>query len=106
MTKLTFLKEWMSKKTRECNSYASKECDICYYWYFLNHSFKFQSTVYNRCHDLLMMSINPSDTTILNIEGSDYCCIINLVSKNEAINILKKADLTEKNGTSRKNREL
>ena len=94
------------KKTRECDSYASKECDICHYWYFLNHSFKFQSTVYNRCHDLLMMSINSSDTTILNIEGSDYCCIINLVSKNEAINILKKADLTEKNGTSRKNREL
>ena len=21
---------------------ASKECDICHYWYFLNYSFKFQ----------------------------------------------------------------
>ena len=21
---------------------ASKECDICHYWYFLNKSFKFQ----------------------------------------------------------------
>ena len=20
---------------------ASKECDVCYYWYFLNYSFKF-----------------------------------------------------------------
>ena len=20
------------KKTRECDSYASKECDICHYW--------------------------------------------------------------------------
>ena len=20
---------------------ASKECDICHYWFFLNHSFKF-----------------------------------------------------------------
>ena len=22
---------------------ASKECDNCHYWYFLNYSFKFQS---------------------------------------------------------------
>ena len=36
---------------------ASKECDICHYWYFLNFSFKFQPNVRNRCHDLLMMSV-------------------------------------------------
>ena len=35
---------------------ALKECDICHY--FLNYSFKFQPNVCNRCHDLLMMSIN------------------------------------------------
>ena len=40
---------------------ASKECDICHYWYFLNYSFKFQPNVCNRCHDLLMMSMNFSD---------------------------------------------
>ena len=39
----------------------SKECDICHYWYFLNHSFKFEPNVRNRCHDLLMMSVNLSD---------------------------------------------
>ena len=43
-----------------------------------------------------MMSINLSDTTILNIKGSNYRCIISLFSKNEAINLLKKADLIEK----------
>ena len=32
----------------------SKECDICYYWYFLNKLFKFQPYVCNRCHDLLI----------------------------------------------------
>ena len=37
---------------------AKKECDICHYSYFLNYSFKFQPNVCNRCHDLLMMSIN------------------------------------------------
>ena len=78
---------------------ASKECDICHYWYFLNYSFKFQPNVCNRCHDLLMMSMNLSDIAILNIKGSDYRCIISLISKNEAINLLRDADLTEKTGT-------
>ena len=63
---------------------ASKECDVCHYQYFLNYSFKFQPNVCNRCHDLLMMSMNLSDIAILNNKGSDYCCIISLISKNEA----------------------
>ena len=37
---------------------ASKECDICHYWYFLNYSFNFWPNVCNRCDDLLMMYIN------------------------------------------------
>ena len=64
---------------------ASKECDICHYWYFLNYSFKFQPNVCYRCHDLLI-SMNLSDIAILNIKGSDYYCIISLISRNEAIN--------------------
>ena len=46
---------------------ASKVCDICRYWYFLNYSFKFQPNMCNRCHDLLMISMNLSDIAILNI---------------------------------------
>ena len=44
-----------------------KECDIFHCWYFLNKGVKFQPNVCNRCHDLLMMSVNLSDITILNI---------------------------------------
>ena len=44
---------------------ASKECDV---WYFLNYSFMFQSNVCNRCHYLLIMSINLSDIAVLNME--------------------------------------
>ena len=78
---------------------ALKRCDICHYWYFLNYSFKFQPNVCNRCHDLLMMSINLSDITILNIKVFDYRCIISLISKYEAVKLMQKADLTEKTGT-------
>ena len=78
---------------------ASKECDICHYWYFLNFSFKFQRNVYNRFHDLLMMSMNLSDIVILNIKDSEYHCVISLISKNKAIRLMQNADLTKKNET-------
>ena len=61
---------------------ASKEYDICHYWYFLNVVLSFSKFNFNRCHDLLMMSVKFRDRAILNIEGSDYCNIISLISKN------------------------
>ena len=78
---------------------ASKECDVCHYWYFLNCSFKIRPNFCNRGQDLLMISVNLSDIAILNIKGSNDRCIISLISKNEAIYILQDADLTEKSGT-------
>ena len=57
---------------------------------------KFQQNFCNRCHYLLMMSINLRDIAVLNIEGSDCHCIISLNRKNEAINLLQNTDLTEK----------
>ena len=45
-----------------------------------------------------MKSVNISDIAISNIKGTDYCCIISLISNNEAINLFQNADLTEKTG--------
>ena len=84
----------MLKKTS-----ALKDCDICHYWYFLIYSFKLQPDVCNRCHDLLIISINLSDVAILNTKSSDYCCIISLISKNEAIKLMQDANLTKKSRT-------
>ena len=78
---------------------ASKECDVCHYLYCLNFSLKLKPNVCNRCHDLLMISVNLSDIANLNIKVSDYRCIISLIRKNEAVNLIQNADLTEKCGT-------
>ena len=32
---------------------ASKECEVCHYWFFKDSRFKFQEHVCNKCHDLL-----------------------------------------------------
>ena len=79
---------------------ASKEYDICHYWYFLNKGFKIQPSVRNKFHDLLVMSINLCDIAILNNKDSDYCCIISGISKSEAIKLLESIDVTEKTRTS------
>ena len=78
---------------------ANRKSDICHYWYFLNKGFKFQPYVCNRCHDLLIMSMNLSNIFILKIKSADYYCIITGISKSEAINLLQNIDLTEKSGT-------
>ena len=48
--------------------------------------------VANGCHDMLIMSMNLNYTTVLNFHGVDYCCIIDGISKGEAINILQNVD--------------
>ena len=58
--------------------------------------FKFQPYVCNRCHDLLMISMNLSNVAILNIKGSDCCPIISGISSNELIDVMQNADLTKK----------
>ena len=35
----------VSKGTDVNKTSASKRCDVCDYWYFLNYSFKFQTSV-------------------------------------------------------------
>ena len=35
----------ISEGTDINNTSVSKECDVCHYWYILNYSFMFQSTV-------------------------------------------------------------
>ena len=66
-------------------------------WYlsllvFLNKGFKFQTYVCNRCHDLLMLSMNLNNIAIFKIKNGDYRCIITETSKSEAINLIKNTD--------------
>ena len=68
---------------------ALRKCNICLYWYFLNKGFKFQKYVCNRCHDLLMTSMNLSNIAILKFKNADYCCIISGINKSEAIELLQ-----------------
>ena len=42
------------------------------------------------------MSMNLRNTSTLKIKNADYCCIINVISKREAIKLLQNIVLTGK----------
>ena len=75
---------WFNRKT------ASKECVVCYYWYFLDKRSKFQPDSTNGCHDILIVPMNLNDITLLKNYGVDCRCIINEISKNDAMGLSKK----------------
>ena len=60
--------------TNETN--ASKECEVCHYWFFKNIVFKFEEQVCNKCHDLLMIAYSLKDIAILNAKVNTYRCIL------------------------------
>ena len=82
----------ISKGIDLAKSNNNKKCMICHYWFF-NHGFKFQDSVWNGCHDLTMLCLNISDVTITTVKNVDYGCIIHNISESEAINLLKSAAL-------------
>ena len=43
--------------------------------------------------------MNLNDITITNVKGSDYHCIISLISKNKDIKLMQNNDLTKKSRT-------
>ena len=67
----------------------SKKCIIIRYSCFLNKGFKFQSSVYNDGPDVLMIPFGIKNIVDLNIDGIDYHSISFLISKNEAIYIMR-----------------
>ena len=44
---------------------ASKECELCHYWFFEEIGFKFEENVCNKCHDLLTITYSLKDIAIL-----------------------------------------
>ena len=94
--KYSFDRIVISKGIHVNKTNASKECDICHYWYFLNKGFKFQPNVCNKCYGLFMIGMNLSDIIILSIQDAFYCCIISGITKNEAINLMQNTDFTKK----------
>ena len=70
---------------------ASKECELCCYWFFKDVGFKFEEHVCNKCHDLLTIAYSLKDIAILNAKGATFRCILMGISKNEGLKRLNNS---------------
>ena len=75
---------------------ASKECDICHYWYFKDIGFKYESCLCNGCQNLMQKAMNFNDATIFSIKGSDYRIHFWYMTKDDAISIMINSNLNKK----------
>ena len=78
------------------NASASKECELCHYWFFKDVGFKFEKNVCNRCHDLLTMAYSLESIVILNTKETTFRCILWGISKNEGLKRLNNSVLEDK----------
>ena len=75
---------------------ASKECELCHYWFFKDVGFKFEEYVCNRCHDLLTMAYSSKNIAILSAKGATFRCILWGISRNQGLRRLNSSVLENK----------
>ena len=77
---------------------ASKECDICHYWYFEEIGFKYEPYLCNSCHDLMQKAMSFDDVAIVYVKESAYKIHFWHMSKNNAISIMNNSNFVDKKG--------
>ena len=78
---------------------ASKECDICHYWYFLDRNFNYEPYLCNACRDLMQQAMNFNDAALVSIKGNDYRIHFWYMNKDDAKSIMNNSSLNEKTGS-------
>ena len=82
---LQYQKNYISEGIDVNKTSASKECEVCHYWFFKDIGFKFEEHVCNKCHDLLTIAYFLKDIAILNAKGNTDRCNLMGINKNEGL---------------------
>ena len=88
---LQYKKIDVSEGTGVNKTSASRECELCHYWFFKDIGFRFEEHVCNKCHDLLTMAYSLKNIAILNAKGATFRCILMGISKNEGLKRLNNS---------------
>ena len=77
---------------------ASKEYNICHYWYFLDKNFNYDPYLCNGCHDLMQKAMSFKNVAIASVKGNDYRIHFWYMGKNDTIVLMTNSNLNDKNG--------
>ena len=75
---------------------ASKDCDICNYWYFKDIGFKYDPYLCHVCHDLTQKAMSFNDIAIIYVKESAYRIHFWYMNKDNAIGIMNNSNLIDK----------
>ena len=75
---------------------ASKECDICHYWFFKDIGFKYEPYLCNGCHDWMQKAMSFNDVTNVYVKESAYRIHFWYTSRDDAISIMNNSNLIDK----------
>ena len=76
----------------------SKECYICHCWYFKDIGSKYESYLFNGCHDLMQKAMGFNKIAIVYIKENSYTIHFWYMNKDDAINITNGSNLVDKRG--------
>ena len=76
----------------------SKECDICHYRYFKDIGFKYESYLWNGCHDLMEKVMSFKNVAVVYVKRNAYRIHFSYMSKDDATNVMNGSNLTDKRG--------
>ena len=68
----------------------TRVCIICHYRYLLRIDFRFQPKVWDGCHDVTQKCMSLDDAVIVTVKGHGYKTNFWLITKNEAVDIMKR----------------
>ena len=93
---LEYNRIYISKGIEVNKTSASKECDICHYWYFKDISFKYESYLCNGGHNLMQKATSFNDVAIVIVQGNAYRIHFWYMSKDDAVSIMSNSNLLDK----------
>ena len=76
----------------------SKECMLCYYWYFLDKNFSYGPYLCDVCYNIMQKSINFKNIAVVHIKKSAYRIYFLGMTKHEAKKLMKNSNLIDKKG--------
>ena len=78
---------------------SSRECTLCHYHYFLNINFNYQKYLCDGCHDMSMKACSMYNLAVAYNKGNAYRINFVFISKDNAINVIRNANVIDKKGT-------
>ena len=76
----------------------SKECMLCYYWYFSDKSFSFESYLCDGCYNMTQKCNKVKNIAIIPIKKSVYIIFFLFMSKCKTRKLITNSNLIDKKG--------